>query len=373
MKLTETYIEFLVESIDDLPEIFAKGVRASDISDMTDVLRIFGGVDKESSLPLFGQALLNKGNVEAFRTLLENMWEWEDNMYYITVFIGGINDEEFNFKTVVLPELKDMWPDLVVEGDKYYFDVMMSEMSEFFDRDHTHTAKEVFSEDGLWWDPHDTNPNFEELFYYDTITDKTYIEMVKHVGEEYENVIVMNRNDKFTDWVEEDQIPEEEYSFFLTHDRLNRYFNLEHKMEFAALLGDTVDGLEDVKSNILHSYNSTYNEISINQTTNTFHRAVFDILGEPKYVGIQTYSYKQHKAVKVDGYRFDITEILESFAMVDYFPGYYSDQGGVLESFIDFEFMGLGKLHAFEPHHEWVDDTEEEFIRVFNTYLIEEL
>tara|TARA_R110000851_G_scaffold21591_3_gene64726 strand:+ start:154 stop:1269 length:1116 start_codon:yes stop_codon:yes gene_type:complete len=371
MKLTETYIEFLVESIDNLPEIFVKGVRANDISEMDDVLRIFGGVGKvEISLPLFGQALLNKGNTEAFTTFLKNMWQWDDHMYYITLLIGGINDVEFNFKTVILPELEDMWSDLVVEGDKYYFDVMRSEMWEFFDRDHEHTAKEVFSDEGLWWDTYSTNPDLEPLFYDDTITDKTYIEMVKHIGKEYENVIVMDIDDKFTDWVEEDQIPEEEHSFFLTHDRLNRYFNLEHKMEFVALLGDTVSDFEEYKSSIKYLYDLTYNEILVNQTNNKFYNAVYDILGEPKYVGIETYGIKGK--TKVDGYRFDITEILESFVMVDFFPDNYTDPGSVLESLNDFKYMGLGELHV-RDHQDYVDDTEEEFISLFNRHLIEEL
>jgi hypothetical protein len=391
MKLTEIYNEFLVESIENLPEILAKGIEATSIDEMEDTLLVFGGAERiETSLPLFAYTLLKKGKTESFEKLLDSLWQWEDPFPTVILLIKGLSDyygavfEEYNFKTVIVPELQDMWSDLIVVGDKYYLDVLATDMADFFAPDRWNgvdckgIANDVFTE-GIFenWEDHQPNPSIESLIMEGYVSDETYIKIIKYMGEHHENDIISNSREEFETYKEEDQIPDHDKdSFYLTRNRIDRYLNLEGstKYDFVILLGESNDGLDELKDTIVWTYNDTYNWTAQNSLIKDYENELYTVLGKPEQINIKTYNFNKsgREVVDVDGYRFDVTNFLETFVMDDYFSNEYTDQGGLLECLISYEFAGLGGLCP-DSNGDWVDDTSDEFIESYNVALQEQL
>lgn len=389
MKLTDIYNEFLVESIDNLPEILAKGIEAASIEEMEDTLLVFGGTERiETSLPLFAYTLLKKGKTKSFERLLDSLWQWDDPFYFIILLINGLGnyylkDKEYTFETIIVPELKEMWSDLIVDGNKYYFDVLASDMKEFFGGNDGHgecsaIANLVFNGE-IWedWVDYETSPNLEQLIMEGYISDETYLKIIRHMGENYENDIISNSREEFDGWKEEDVLPDHDIdSFYLTRQRIDRYLDLEQKYDFVILLVDSDGGLDEIKNILKWSYNDVYNWKAQSDVVKAYENELYDILGKPEHVQIQTYGSTEegrHQPIKVDGYRFDITNFLESFVMEDYFPNEYADQGSLLECLLSFNYRSLDGLCPDDTDTRWVDDTSDEFLKNYNVTIQEHL
>ena len=394
MKLTDIYNEFLVESIENLPEILAKGIEANSLEEMEDTLMVFGGVERwGTSLPLFAYTLLKKGKTKSFEKLLDSMWGWDDAFKHIISLMSGlgdyyITDKEYTFHTVVLPALKDMWPDLIVDGNKYYFDVLASDMKDFFSTDNWNgidcslIANEVFNEGFISdWEDYETNPNLEDLIMKDYLTDETYLKIIRHIGENYEGDIISNPREEFEGWVEEDEIiglspGEEQHSFYLTRQRIDRYLDLEQRYDFVVLLDNSDEGLDEIKNIIKWSYNDAYNSAAQDDLVKMYEDELYDrLLSKPEHIDIQTYGRTSdgYTAKKVPGYRFDATSWLEEF-VVEYFTNDYYDEGGLLESLLAYDYGGLGGLcpsgGSGDPY---IDDTDERFLENYNDILQNQL
>ena len=111
-----------------------------------------------------------------------------------------------------------------------------------------------------------------------------------------------------------------------------------------------------------------------NSLVKDYKNELYTILGKPEYINIKTYNFTTggRKVADVDGYRFDVTNFLETFVMDDYFSNDYLDQGGLLECLISYEFAGLGGLCP-DSNGDFVDDTSGEFIESYNVALQEQL
>jgi len=383
MKLTNIYNEFLVESIENLPEILAKGIEANSIEGMRDTLMVFGGIERwETSLPLFAYTLLKKGKTESFEKLLDSMWGWEEAFKYIITLMNGLGnyymkDKEYTFQTVVLPELENMWSDLIVDGNKYYFDVLATDMKDFFSTDSYNgvdcslIANEVFT-DGYFteWEDYGTNPDLEDLIMKGYISDETYLKIIRHIRENYEGDIISNFREEFDDYKEEDVLPDHDKdSFYLTRERIDRYLDLEQKYDFVVLLDNTTDGLDEIRDILKWSYNDVYNWKAQNNIIEEYENELYDKLSsKPEDVEIQTWSYIKGKYApkKVNGYRFDVTSWLEEF-VIEYFTNDYYDEGALLESLLAYDYGGLGGLCPSATSGDpYIDDTDEEFIKNYN-------
>tara|TARA_R110002051_G_scaffold320072_1_gene404890 strand:- start:1454 stop:2620 length:1167 start_codon:yes stop_codon:yes gene_type:complete len=388
MKLTEIYNEFLVESIENLPEILAKGIEATSIEEMEDTLLVFGGTERiETSLPLFAYTLLKKGKTKSFEKLLDSLWQWDDPLPTIIMLMDGLGDyylkdKEYTFQTVILPELQEMWSDLIVDGNKYYFDVLASDMKDFFSTDNWNgidcslIANEVFNEGFISdWEDYETNPNLEDLIMKGYIIDETYLKIIRHIGENYEGDIISNSREEFEGWVEDDEIiglsPGEEHSFYLTRQRIDRYLDLEQRYDFLVLLDNSDEGLDEIKNIIKWSYNDAYNSAAQDDIVKIYEDELYDrLLSKPEHIDIQTYD-DGHNPKKVTGYRFDVTSWLEEFVS-EYFANEYYDEGGLLECILAYDYGGLGGLcpNVGEPY---IDDTDERFIENYNDILQNQL
>ena len=387
MKLTNIYNEFLVESIENLPEILAKGIEAESIEEMEDTLLVFGGTERiETSLPLFAYTLLKKGKTKSFERLLDSLWQWEDPLPTVVMLMIGLGDyylkdKEYTFETVIVPELKDMWSDLIVDGNKYYLDVLASDMKEFFGGNDGHgecstIANLVFNGD-IWeeWEDYQTSPNVEQLIMEGYISDETYLKIIRHIGENYEDDIISNSREEFDGWKEEDALPDHDInSFYLTRQRIDRYLDLEQKYDFVILLDNSDGGLDEIQNILKWSYNDAYNLKAQNDIVKEYEDELYEILGKPEHVEIQTYGSTKEKGyhpIKVDGYRFDITDFLETF-VYDYFVNEYADEGGLLECLLAYDYAGLGGLCP-SGHQDWVDDTSDEFLKNYNQIIQDQL
>ena len=239
-------------------------------------------------------------------------------------------------------------------------------------------ANDIFTE-ALFenWEDHQPNPTIETLIMQGYVSDETYIKIIKYMGEHYENDIISNSREEFESYKEEDQIPDHDKdSFYLTRNRIDRYLNLEDstKYDFVVLLGESNDGLDELNDTIIWAYNDTYNLTAQNSLVKDYKNELYTILGKPEYINIKTYNFTTggRKVADVDGYRFDVTNFLETFVMDDYFSNDYLDQGGLLECLISYEFAGLGGLCP-DSNGDFVDDTSGEFIESYNVALQEQL
>ena len=392
MKLTDVYNEFLVESIENLPEILAKGIEATSIEQMEDTLLVFGGTERiETSLPLFAYTLLKKGKTKSFEKLLDSLWQWEDPLPTIIMLMDGLgnyhrNGKEYTFKTVILPELQEMWGDLIVDGDKYYFDVLASDMKDFFSTDAyngvdcTFIADEVFNGylgETHGWEDYTTNPRLEDLIMQGYINDETYLKIVRHIIENYEGDIISNFREEFEGYREEDDLPDHDKdSFYLTRPRIEWYLDLKHKYEFVVLLDNTDYGLEEIKDIIKWSYNDVYNLTVQNDITKEYENELYSTLSSlPEHIDVQTYGRTSDGPTtkKVPGYRFDVTSWLENF-VVEYFINGYGDQGALLESILSYDYRGLGGLCPSSTSGDpYVDDTSDTFLKNYNETLQNQL
>ena len=68
-------------------------------------------------------------------------------------------------------------------------------------------AKEIFSEEGLEWEPYDEVVSIVEDLIKD-LTPENYIKLVRHIGIEFQNQEVDAWREEFEGWREEDQLPD---------------------------------------------------------------------------------------------------------------------------------------------------------------------
>ena len=323
MKLLHT-LNILLEQQSSWEE---KVFQSGDIEDILPLIKLFGGDIHE-----LYNALDKIGRGDDFLNHMLGRWPQEETLRHIIDALGGIRDWDNGMMDndlvnhyVITPYLDDMryidWGKSDKGNDRIILELMPGEEAEFFSDDTggrsyecRDIAKQIFSEEGLDWEPYEEGVAIEELIK--DLSTENYIRLVRHIGIEYQNQEVDAWREEFEGWRETDQLPDGKV--FLTPERMNSFLPDDESSRYAlaVLIGNTPD-LEEVESYIQHAYNRAWNEVVINQYYRDYYKAFNEFLGEPIGEGT-TNTYKdvmnpetgrnEWKNVKVPVKYFDVTD-----------------------------------------------------------------
>ena len=275
--------------------------------------------------------------------------------------------------------------DIQREGGKYFLHLeSYNELKELFSKnqyrnnvDCYDVADQIFSEEGLDWEPHNAHPNLSDIFE-DILSDKNYEELITFVLENYSNKEISCGREEFENWVEEDKLADIDNGFILTPDRiLGMAQGSEdmYKYNFAVLV-ECLDNLEEA---IKWTFDRAYNDISIDEYYKGYIDAVREILpkGEDVQVGSSRTRNKQGEWVEVPKWvhKIDVTDQFwdvikqwESYADTDPYLYEGSWFGTLVTLMRESDYNG-GLLCP--DVYEWPNNTDVE--NHFNEIFIEEL
>ena len=319
MKLLHT-LNILLEQQSSWEE---KVFQSGDIEDILPLIKLFGGDMHE-----LYKALDKLGKGRDFLDHISSYWDDERELEHIINALGGMRnwnngrmDNDLVDEYVIDPYLADMRYIHKDKNGKIILELMPGEEAEFFSDDTggrsyecRDIAKQIFSEEGLDWEPYNEGVAIDELIK--DLSTENYIRLVRHIGIEYQNQEVDAWREEFEGWREEDQLPDGKV--FLTPERMNGFLPDDESSRYAlaVLIGNTPD-LEEVESYIQHAYNRAWNEVVINQYYRDYYKTFNKFLGEPIGEGT-TNTYRdvmnpetgrnEWKNVKVPVKYFDVTD-----------------------------------------------------------------
>lgn len=302
---------------------YDKVFQSEDHEDIVPLIKLFGGDIHE-----LYNALDKIGRGDDFLNHMLGRWPQEETLRHIIDALGGIRDwnngmmdNDLVNHYVITPYLDDMryidWGKSDKGNDRIILELMPGEEAEFFDGsnmgrmyDCHEIAKQIFSEEGLEWEPYDEVDSIENLIK--DLTPENYIKLVRHIGIEFQNEEVDAWREEF-DNVREDNgkviITPRFMNGFLPDDEGSRY-------NLAVLIGNTPE-LHDLEIEIGHAYSRAWNGVVINQYYTEFDKAFEDFLGKPIGEGT-TYTYKdvtnpetgrrEYKKTQVPVKYFDVTD-----------------------------------------------------------------
>ena len=323
MKLLHTLNILLEQQSSWEKKVFQSG----DIEDILPLIKLFGGDIHE-----LYNALDKIGRGDDFLNHMLGRWPQEETLRHIIDALGGIRDWDNGMMDndlvnhyVITPYLDDMryidWGKSDKGNDRIILELMPGEEAEFFSDDTggrsyecRDIAKQIFSEEGLDWEPYEEGVAIEELIK--DLSTENYIRLVRHIGIEYQNQEVDAWREEFEGWRETDQLPDGKV--FLTPERMNNFLPDDESSRYAlaVLLGNTPE-LDEVEGDIQDAYNRAWNEVVINQYYRDYYKAFNEFLGEPIGEGT-TNTYRdvmnpetgrnEWKNVKVPVKYFDVTD-----------------------------------------------------------------
>jgi hypothetical protein len=273
--------------------------------------------------------------------------------------------------------------DIHKEGDRYFLHLESDdELKELFskqayrnDIDCYEVADQIFSDEGLDWEPYDLSSNIHDIIE-DVMSDKTYEDLITFVLENYSNKEVSCGREEFEHWVEGDKLSDMEDGFILTPDRILSVAKGKEDMSkynFAILL----ECLGDVGDSIRWTFDRAYNDILQGEYYNSYIDAVREILpqGKDVQVGSRTALNKQRERIEVPNWVHQI-DITDQFWNVikewEKYANPYLEEGSWFQTLVtvmkDNDYNG-GLLCP--QVDEWPDDTDVE--NHFNDIFIEEL
>ena len=151
-------------------------------------------------------------------------WPQERTLEHIINALGGMRnwnngkvDNDLMNNYVISTYLDDMryikWGKSEKGNDRIILELMPGEEADFFSDayggrsyDCDELAKQIFSEEGLEWEPYDEVAPIEDLIK--DLTPENYIKLVRYIGIEYQNEEVDAWREEFEGWREEDQLPD---------------------------------------------------------------------------------------------------------------------------------------------------------------------
>ena len=320
MKLIHTISSLLVEQTKPWHE---KVFKSRELDDILPLIKLFGGDIHE-----LYKALDKMDLGEALLSHIRYFWPEERQLEHIINALGGMRnwnngmvDDDLMDEYVIDVYLNDMRYISKTKDGRIILELMPGEEAEFFDSesggrsyDCKDIAKQIFSDEGLDWEPYDEGVAIEELIK--DLSTENYIRLVRHIGIEYQNQEVDAWREEFEGWREDDQLPDGKV--FLTPERMNGFLPDDESSRYAlaVLIGNTPE-LDEVEGDIQHAYNRAWNEVVINQYYRDYYKAFNEFLGEPIGEGT-TNTYKdvmnpetgrnEWKNVKVPVKYFDVTD-----------------------------------------------------------------
>ena len=309
---------------------YEKVFQSEDAESLWPITKMFGG-----DLHEIYKALEGMGKEEDFLKHIFYHWPGEDGVLrHIIHALGGLKnwnngmmDNDMLDKYVIDPYLEDMryidWEKRENHrkaSDRIILELMPGEEAEFFggyggrSYDCDELAKQIFSEEGLEWEPYDEVVAIEDLIK--VLTPENYIKLVRHIGIEFQNQEVDAWREEFEGWREEDQLPDGKV--FITLERMNGFLPDDDSSRYAlaVLIGNTPE-LHDIEIGMGDGYSRAWNDVVMNQYHTEFQKAFNEFLGKPIGEGT-TNTYKnvknpetgrnEYKQVEVPVKYFDVTE-----------------------------------------------------------------
>tara|TARA_R100000700_G_C3179465_1_gene156080 strand:- start:10521 stop:11615 length:1095 start_codon:yes stop_codon:yes gene_type:complete len=212
--------------------------------------------------------------------------------------------------------------DVKQEGDKYFLYLdNENDLSQLFSTDGYYRqdipcrdlAEQIFSEEGLDWEPHYGSMSLEDIVgnvNEDSImSEENYQKLVDFLLENFSNMEVSSFREEFGSWVDADKLGDRKSGFILTPDRIMSVAKDRYNM--SVLIGNTEE-LEEVEGAIRDTFDTAYNDISLGEYYNTYVDAVREILpqGESVQSGSSRRRNKEGQLVEVPNwkYKIDITD-----------------------------------------------------------------
>jgi len=296
--------------------------QSEDYDDVWPIIKLFGGNIHE-----LYKTLDKRGEGEKFLEHILTRWPEEDSLRHIIGALGGIRDwnngkmdDDLVNQYVIDPYLSDMRYIHRDKEDRIILELMPGEEAEFFSRDDWYghgrsydcyeIAKQIFSEEGLEWEPYDRDEKLEDLI--EILSPENYIKLVRHIGIEFQN-------EEVDAWREEfDEIREDNGKVIITPSFMNGFLTDNESIRYtlAVLIGNTPE-LDEVEGEINNAYNRAWNDVVMGQYYTEYQKAFDDFLGKPIGEGT-TYTYKdvtnpetgrrEHKKTQVPVQYFDVTD-----------------------------------------------------------------
>ena len=306
---------------------YEKVFQSEDAESLWPITKMFGG-----DLHEIYKALEGMGKEEDFLKHIFYHWPGEDGVLrHIIHALGGMKDwnngtmdNDMLDKYVIDPYLEDMryidWEKRENHrkaSDRIILELMPGEEAEFFSGyggrsyDCDELAKQIFSEEGLEWEPYDVNEKLEDLIK--VLSPENYIKLVRHIGIEFQN-------EEVDAWREEfDNVREDNGKVIITPEFMNAYLPGDEgdRYNLAVLIGNTPE-LDEVEGELNNAYSSAWNHVVWDQYYQEYNDAFHDFLGKPIGHGT-TYTYPKHgtdasssqyKKVEVPVEYFDVTELI---------------------------------------------------------------
>jgi len=297
---------------------------SEDLDDLADLLKLFGGGWRSgwgqrgeghfNSLQQLYQALEHKGLGDKFLTNILTHWDEGDNPLSVVLdAIGGpYNPDKDLLHKYIIPEAVDLITNLTYKDGKYILSLERGEEASFYDTssrndiDCYEVAKEIWGEEGLTWEPYDSNPDLDYLLENEMTEEN--IEGVKQLLEkDYTNVEVSSFREEFDGWKKEDQIGEDDNAFFLYPERVRRLdpYNL-------AVLLESADELDEVKNEIKWAWGDAWNQGIMDNYYTTYHDEFYENVGASMGSGtvkkfVYNASEAKYKPTDVEVSLYDVT------------------------------------------------------------------
>jgi len=300
---------------------YEKVFQSEDFDSLWPLIKLFGGDMHDMYLQLD-----KMGRGRDFLDHISTRWPEERSLEHLINALGGMKnwdrgmvDDDLMDEYVGDVYLNDMRYISKNEDGRIILELMPGEEAEFFESggytrsgaDCHEVAKQIFSDEGLDWEPYDSDMKIEELL--ELMTEENYIKLVRYIGTEFQNEEVDAWREEFDGWREEDQLPDGKV--FLTLNRMNGFLG-DDRYNLAVLIGNTPE-LEEVERDIQNAYSRAWNDVVLNQYYTGYHQAFEEFLGKPIGEGI-TSTYRdvvnretgknEYKKVDVPVKYFDVTD-----------------------------------------------------------------
>tara|TARA_B100001758_G_C18389008_1_gene601754 strand:- start:69 stop:1187 length:1119 start_codon:yes stop_codon:yes gene_type:complete len=261
---------------------YVKVFESEDFESLWPITKMFGG-----DLHEIYKALEKMDKGEDFIRHISHTWPWDEQpMTHVIDALGGMNrwrrgmlDNDLLDIYVHQPYIEDI-SNLSYDKDRIILELLGGEEHKLFGGsnyngdDCRYVAEQIFSEEGLDWEPYDTDMKLEDLI--EMLSPENYIKLVRHIGIEFQNQEVDAWREEF------DQVREDNGKVIITPRFMNGFLpdNESTRYNLAVLIGNTPE-LGDIEIEIKHAYSRAYNDVIINQYYEDYNDALEELLGPP--------------------------------------------------------------------------------------------
>ena len=275
----------------------------------------------EDANKLFGYDIYKIFDYYKKNNQLEELVDLFDEDNYLRIIPPLVDSNHQPYEDLAFDLVNRDMMDVKREGDKYFLYLnSREELSRLFDGDSGYyrqdipcrdIAEQIFSEEGLEWEPYGSQGMQLENILEDVMSEENYQKLVDFLLENFSNMEVSSFREEFEHWVESDKLADKADGFVLTPDRILSIANQEDRYNMAVLIGNT-DELEEVESEIKSIFDRAYNDMAINEYYDSYLKAVEEVLPSGEEIQEGTSYGRNRKGERIEvpkwSYKIDITD-----------------------------------------------------------------